>query len=293
MDRLLWQSAKAQLYLTEREYVKRLVGRERIKRNKDAYRELGSLQDILSDLHQTPLSFVDEAEAKRARELWQVVQDYAAQQGVTPEVLLGEKFPEAMLRLVSSSDSSSFWHHNSGAASVSTRAPSSCPIDDLSVPAEPPLALLPSRLQTRGSPDFLDAFASELKEQLDLEFKSLLASIEEVQHLLEAEVTQPLGPIETRQFVLRLEQAAAKAKASAPCNAGEVVPVRWADLASDSDEKEPQGSVAPSNLAATAACSCCQRVLRKQDFSRRAWRQVRGLGAHKAPEAANCRACSA
>lgn len=200
--------------------------------------------------------------------------------------------------------------------------------------------------------DQLDRLAAELREQLEQEHTSLMASIEEMQGLIEAEVDggvprpsiadleafasqvdvlmrssggsdgdRPRSQAEVatgRQRAAVSEEAppgipeaaaesveeaaepeAAEAAlvllphspARAPPRPASALPARprWADMGSDSDEarEAPSKPVAVSlatssasagGAPAQASCSKCLRLLGRAAFSRRAWRQARGLG---------------
>jgi hypothetical protein len=229
----------------------------------------------------------------------------------------------------------------------------------------------------RQSQDQLDRLAAELREQLDQEYTSLITSIEEVQALMEAEVSSawiPPSTADLEAFTKEVDKAlvvqqqqrpddstctqvadvidsrctqndtiaeldvaqkplsgvARRAEApfaeqypagfgersasipeetslpqSGPAVAAQRRP-RWADMASDSEDdedskklKRTEKEVQQEHTAAgrdkitkkaTATCSKCNRSLGKDAFSRRAWRQARGLGgsAHQSlPEAAS------
>lgn len=203
MDLLVWPTAKAQLYLLEAAHVRAAVGRDRIRRNKDAYRELQTLQEILSDLHAGHLGQVPEkrhaAEAAAAR--WLSLRQFAAAQGQAPEKLIEvpRNVRRYLLALPLEEGRGLVCSLKEAFADPSTRAPSTAGAlendtesvaTDLRSEAEGLLMPRPlargggSRLTAAG----LDRLAADLREQLDQEFTSLLSSIEEVQALMEAEV---------------------------------------------------------------------------------------------------------
>lgn len=209
MDRLVWPTTKAQLYLVEAAHVKNAVGRERIRRNKDALRELGCLQEILADLHAG--EFGREPERRDVVEAgaacWAALEAAAAGRGCALEALC--EASQSVQRFLRTSPlargGGAQWHHHarSSEAATSTRAPSTQTLEadarsiattDGPSPSEA-AAFGESGLQivvhSRGqrlSRDQLDRLAEGLREQLDQEYTSLLACIEEVQALMEAEV---------------------------------------------------------------------------------------------------------
>jgi hypothetical protein len=182
----------------------------------------------------------------------------------------------------------------------------------------------------------------ELRDQLDLEYTSLITSIEEVQALMEAEVAsvwtppskadleafteevdkvlclqpivderssgdgcvEPSAPASVLGASTQPEIVAVGSDGGAETVAGIVPPVvrgptsptsviarpRWADIASDSEEADCIESCTTqptpveregydkAAFKATTLCSKCNKYLGRHDFSRRAWRQARGLG---------------
>lgn len=211
MELLAWPVVKAQLYLLEASYVKNAVGRERIRRNKDALRELRCLQEILVDLHAG--HFGRESARRVAGEAaiarWAELHEAAVEAGRAPEELckVSPGVRRFLLTRPAANSGLPLSRCNSEAAS-STRAPStaaaataspepdsqSTVADSRSEAAAAPAPAEPGCVRAGGSPGArlcrqqLDALAAELREQLDQEYTSLLASIEEVQCLMEAEV---------------------------------------------------------------------------------------------------------
>eukprot|EP00929_Paragymnodinium_shiwhaense_P069705 TRINITY_DN35169_c0_g1_i1.p1 TRINITY_DN35169_c0_g1~~TRINITY_DN35169_c0_g1_i1.p1 ORF type:complete len:598 (-),score=121.71 TRINITY_DN35169_c0_g1_i1:93-1886(-) len=217
MDRLIWPTAKAQLYLTEAAHVKEAIGRHRIHRNKDALRELGCLQEILVDLHQREYSCASpkrQRAAESALERWQQLKKAAATSQRPPEELC--EVPSRVhhflrTRSVSSTAAgvaASPGVVDSSEAALSTRAPSTAAgcldVDGQSAASATeycrseatashaddglPGPLIPNRSAGRMSRTDLNKLAVELREQIDQEYTSLMTSIEEVQALMEAEV---------------------------------------------------------------------------------------------------------
>jgi len=165
----------------------------------------------------------------------------------------------------------------------------------------------------RLSREQLDSLVAALREQLDQEYTSLLASIEEVQGLMEAEVADAgLLPsrLELEAFSVEADEAlrrlqkkllseASQAIDAQPISSpleqvGQVVdeqtispppeqiPVRqrWADMASDSEEGPANApssvqATLPHGCVATVQCCGCHEILPRKAFSRRAWRQGR------------------
>ncbi|CAE8627263.1 unnamed protein product, partial [Polarella glacialis] len=84
MDLLVWPTAKVQLYLTEVSQVKKAVGRERIRQNKDALRELRCFQEILGDLHAGQYGRAPERKraAKDASSRWELLAAEAQRRGL-------------------------------------------------------------------------------------------------------------------------------------------------------------------------------------------------------------------
>mmetsp|Transcript_4216 Transcript_4216/g.7698 ORF Transcript_4216/g.7698 Transcript_4216/m.7698 type:complete len:354 (+) Transcript_4216:47-1108(+) len=207
MDRLAWRTAKTQLYRLEAAYVKEAVGRDRIRRNKDALRELRCHQEILADLHAGEFGRAgpERLEAARvAAERWGALRRAAALRGAAPEELC--EVPKSVKRYLlarpaaTGRDGAAPFSHGSSEAATSTRAPSEAALDPESqstatdAHSEAAAMLVETAtLARRGagqrlSHEQLDELAVELCEQLDQEYTSLLTSIEEVQNLMEAEV---------------------------------------------------------------------------------------------------------
>jgi len=333
---LVWRTAKSQLYLSEAAHVKKLVGPERIRRNKDALRELRCFQEILGDLHAGQFGRAPERHraAEEAQRRWEVLKFESQQRGLKPEAVC-QVAPSLL----------SYVHCiGSGGASIakgidddlesgetttsSTRAPSTAiALDEQSLATAEMVSEITSMVddiwhstemttRKRRQNTELKKLAVELTEQLDQEYTALMASIEEIQALMEAEVAGDarLPSVEdlegfARQIdvaLLNLEaekvETANKAKdleavleisdvfsMDAPVTPAVLVPERtrrsrprWADLNSDS-ENDPTEIMKveqklPEQDAAVACCARCERFLRKSSFSRRAWRQVRGKG---------------
>lgn len=356
MDLLAWPTAKAQLYLLEAAHVRAAVGRDRIRRNKDAYRELQTLQEILSDLHAGHLGQVPEkrhaAEVAAAR--WLSLRQFAAAQGQAPEKLIEvpRNVRRYLLALPLEEGRGLVCSLKEAFADPSTRAPSTAGAlendtesvaTDLRSEAE---GLLMPRPLARGGGSRLTAeglarLAADLREQLDQEFTSLLSSIEEVQALMEAEVAgvgQLPSVADLQAFTAQVDRLLAEAVAaegpgksspssssSSSCKLAEepsstelevmvmecpasngvdapeepkelaaenevlswVLPgpsrPRWADLVSDpedelEEEEDLQGSGRRRHPGPSVArCGRCRRELPRSSFSRRGWRQARGL----------------
>jgi len=366
---LVWPSTKVHLYVLEAAHVKKAVGRERIRRNKDALRELCCLQEILSDLHAGQFGRAPErrSAAEVAASRWDAFAVEAQRQGLQTEVLL--TVPQRIRPLLVSRTAISPGSPKAGTASLlgasssSTRAPSTATgaqdADMQSVTTDgrsEATSLLDGLLggvgdlpgpvseKCRRSREQLECLAEELREQLDQEYTSLMTSIEEVQSLMEAEVAgdaQLPSIEELEDFTAQVDQKLEELCKEAPTVALEKLPKRdkkseedssmktifevvpelnqepiqpsiaqkaerprWADMCSDSDEAEvifgsdedrpAQKVVCPKNQAAQAQCSRCRRFLGKSFFSRRAWRQVRGLGSegNRNPESTACHDCS-
>lgn len=367
---LVWPSTKVHLYTIEAARIKESVGRERIQRNKVAWRELRSLQEILCDLHAGQFGRAPERHnaAVIAASRWDLLAAAAQRQGLALDSLC--EVPSRVRPLLvslstrsapspGSPKSSGFCFSLLAASSSSTRAPSTA--TGVREAETQSLATTDVRSDVTGLLDSLGPFQSvsaergrrsreqleqlalELGDQLDQEYTSLMASIEEVQTLMEAEmagdaqmpsieeleaftvkVDQAIEQIreetttvieeetvepaigkqqssnvalqtEKKPLALQEEQAASQVVAARP---------RWSDMCSDSEHEEalfgvgaglqcpcpPQSQVKGSD-AAKAQCSRCHRYLGRSFFSRRAWRQVRGLGADRALESATCQDC--
>lgn len=327
MDELVWSTVKPQLFLTEAAHIKALVGRDRIRRNKDALKELRCLQEILSDLHSGAIDLGCEPEQRtaldRASACYAALQAEATNRGVKPEELCN--VPRGVKRYLltrpvrgdapAAADLSLL--RCISEAATSTRAPSTTlELDaqstttatdcrsEAAVLHEVVLGMRPGG-QRLGC-EQLDALAAQLVDQLEQEFTSLVSSIEEVQALMEAEVAELRRP----PPLAELEAFCAEADAA-------LTPARrrWADFSSESSEVDA-GSCASdftaceargeacgigsealsSRLPARAPCARCGALLGRPAFSRRAWRQARGLGSAtrdsgNTPSAA-CLACT-
>lgn len=203
MDRQsVWQATKAQLYLTERLYVKRIVGRDSIQRNKVALRELRCLQEILSDLHSSSRSVSPSrlSAIEAAASSWHELQAMSTTRGVAPDELCD--VPPDVRQFFQAGHATSSGRRaqcGSETGATSTRAPSTAleldEVRSLGTDCHSEhmahidgFVTCPS---SRTASEQLDHLARELREQLDQEHTSLLASIEEVQGLMEAEVVAP------------------------------------------------------------------------------------------------------
>mmetsp|Transcript_2476 Transcript_2476/g.6189 ORF Transcript_2476/g.6189 Transcript_2476/m.6189 type:complete len:385 (-) Transcript_2476:16-1170(-) len=309
MDRLVWQNTKAHLYLVEAAHVKNAVGRDRIRRNKDTLRELRCLQEILADLHAGDFGRNHDLSGlvQTATEAWSRLHKTAFKQSRRVEDLC--EIPSSVRRyllaqpgvhgcvlcptLPRGTDAASSTRAPStvydvdvqSTAAESTSAETSClACDNIGIVADGMTAH--TQRGPRLSMEQLDQLAAELREQLDQEFTSLLASIEEVQGLMEAEVVGVgLLPSKTDLDVfLRAAEAACclpeepakrstKAvmpaiEADAECKASSSRPVgsesaatakpRWADL-SDSEEHENLVEVGGRKDASPAAKAVGER----------------------------------
>merc|ERR1719401_646717 len=134
MDLLAWPTAKLQLYLLEAAHVKNKVGRERIRRSKDALRELRCLQEILADLHAGEFGHSPglRRAAEAVAERWALLLAKERRQGVLQEELC--KVPPSMRRFLAArqapgggADAAELLKPRCGGSSeaaTSTRAPS-------------------------------------------------------------------------------------------------------------------------------------------------------------------------
>mmetsp|Transcript_33137 Transcript_33137/g.84289 ORF Transcript_33137/g.84289 Transcript_33137/m.84289 type:complete len:536 (+) Transcript_33137:117-1724(+) len=253
MDLLVWPRAKVLLYLVEAAHVKAVVGRDRIQRNKDTLRELRCLQEILADLHAgrvgSRAGSRDAAEA--AVDCWSVLRTAATARGQNPEDLV-EVSPAVRRFLLTrcpnpaaaNGGCSLPWPAGVGCGSevalTSTRAPSVCSAAGLSAaPQEadaqsiastsafgdgarseaasvelahaPPARTRDKRMSRRQ----LEELAVSMRGQLDEEYTSLMASIEEVQALMEAEVSGT-GLLPSRAELEAFCSSAASALAAVP-----------------------------------------------------------------------------
>lgn len=352
---LAWPAAKVHLYTLEAAHVKNAVGRERIRRNKDALRELRCLQEILADLHAGEYGTPERRDAAEAAAAsWEALTQVAAARGMTAEALC--EVPRGVARFLASRRAAK----QGGAtlpgtcaatmvadqAASSTRTPSTATgagreeqdarstasdlrSDALSEAAAAVLAR-PASVGRMGR-EQLDRLAAALGEQLDQEHTALMASIEEVQGLMEAEVSGAAAPpsrAELEAFaaevegVLRREAAAEEQPGPVPAaRAAAAAPRarRWADFSDDSEVEAPaspiaawpagvarpaadaapvagsaaDGGAAAGAAAALVACARCGRLQGRASFSRRAWRRARGLGGREEPsEGAECLGCS-
>mmetsp|Transcript_68837 Transcript_68837/g.224257 ORF Transcript_68837/g.224257 Transcript_68837/m.224257 type:complete len:535 (+) Transcript_68837:150-1754(+) len=253
MDLLVWPRAKVLLYLVEAAHVKAVVGRDRIQRNKDTLRELRCLQEILADLHAgrvgSRAGSRDAAEA--AVDCWSVLRTAATARGQNPEDLV-EVSPAVRRFLLTRCPNPAAangacslpWTAGVGCGSevalTSTRAPSVCSAVGLSAapqeadtqsiastsafgdgarseaasvePAHAPPARTKDKRMNRRQ---LEELAVSMRGQLDEEYTSLMASIEEVQALMEAEVSGT-GLLPSRAELEAFCSSAASALASVP-----------------------------------------------------------------------------
>lgn len=267
---LVWRTAKSQLYLSEAAHVKKLVGPERIRRNKDALRELRCFQEILGDLHAG--HFGRAPERHRAAEevalRWEQLKSEAQHHGLKAEDLCapGERLLSYVqcVGSVGSPGSSKFLDDlQSDRICASTRAPSTAldALDEQSFATAEMVSEITSMVdditwhatgtttataRKRRQNTELKKLAIELTEQLDQEYTALMASIEEIQALMEAEVAGDarLPSVEdledfTKQINVALSTLEATPQASA---ATAVVPVPL-----------PQPEPSPVGQMATAA----------------------------------------
>eukprot|EP00747_Dinoflagellata_sp_TGD_P165474 gnl/TRDRNA2_/TRDRNA2_186782_c0_seq1.p1 gnl/TRDRNA2_/TRDRNA2_186782_c0~~gnl/TRDRNA2_/TRDRNA2_186782_c0_seq1.p1 ORF type:complete len:436 (+),score=77.66 gnl/TRDRNA2_/TRDRNA2_186782_c0_seq1:132-1439(+) len=276
MDQLVWASTKPQLYVLEAAHVKTAVGRDRIRRNKDALRELRCLQDILQDLHAgehgsaSPRRRVA-MQAASAR--WVALKEAAVARGIAPESLCpaGTALRRFLLLQPTVSGGGAPRLRCASSAATSTRAPSTVAPDpdrgetestaaeslysEAGLSAEGGLLARPGGRGRRLTPEQLDLLAAELREQLDQEYTSLLASIEEVQALMEAEVSGAgLLPsrAELEDFVARADQVLANSDEIATSAASECeVASSHEAAAARSDEAS-----APASAPRTPSSGC-------------------------------------
>ncbi|CAE7380437.1 unnamed protein product [Symbiodinium natans] len=336
---LVWPTAKAQLYLSEAAQVKKLIGPEKIRRNKDALRELRCFQEILGDLHAGQFGRAPErrAAAEAAARRWEDLGAVAQKQNLPPEALAALcEAPQSILSFVhcvrgfppGCSQMASPLDDEHATCASSTRAPSTVAIhqeETQSLATTEVTTLLedvlwsgpscdmtgPTFSKRRRSVEQLGRLAGDLSEQMDQEYTALMASIDEIQALMEAEVAGDarLPSIEELEaFTERIEvairnlQEETRVPASPRASPGVAEPPRaqrprWADL-SDSEEDVPESCAIQERGAklqpAVAQCGRCGRHLDKSCFSRRAWRQVRGKGSQglRLPNSAHCRECS-
>lgn len=227
MDLLVWPTVKAQLYILEARKVKNAVGRDRIRRNKDALRELRCLQEILGDIHAGDFGRAAPERRRAAADAanqWADLQVAARAEGRTAEELCQVPLSIRRYLLVSPGPSLGPFRSlcakggtflDSGTSAPSTRAPSTtavfqemdshstAPTDGQSEASylaalaasdgRPASTSLDLRAGTIGSGqrmscEQLEKLATELRDQLDEEHTSLMASIEEVQQMMEVEV---------------------------------------------------------------------------------------------------------
>mmetsp|Transcript_47586 Transcript_47586/g.111279 ORF Transcript_47586/g.111279 Transcript_47586/m.111279 type:complete len:443 (+) Transcript_47586:93-1421(+) len=233
---LVWPTAKAQLYLSEAAHVKKLIGPDRIRRNKDALRELRCFQEILGDLHAGQFGRAPErrSAAEAAARQWECLTSMAQQRSLQPEALC--EAPSNILSFVqcvgrsSSPGSSKLVSHpddEHATCASSTRAPSTVVLpqeETQSLATTEVTSLLDDVLWSGSSCDIvapsfskkhrnreqLGRLANELSEQMDQEYTALMASIDEIQALMEAEVAGDarLPSVEDLQeFAKKVEEA--------------------------------------------------------------------------------------
>lgn len=224
MDLLVWPTVKAQLHLVEARKVKNVVGRERVRRNKDALRELRCLQEILGDLHAGDFGRAAPERrraAEEAAQLWAQLQVRAKSGGRSVEEFCQASPSVRRYLLVSPATMGTlrcFQVKDSCASAPSTRAPSTAALQEgdaqstaptegqLDVVCNAGIGGLEGSMTAppwyaasfgfgagmlgsgRMNSEQLNKLATELRDQLDQEHTSLMASIEEVQNLMEAEV---------------------------------------------------------------------------------------------------------
>lgn len=205
---LVWRTAKSQLYLSEAAQVK-LVGPERIRRNKDALRELRCFQEILGDLHAGHFGRAPERHraAEEAALRWEMLKSEAQRHGLKAEDLCapsGERLLSYVqcVGSVGSPGVSKLDLESGLTICASTRAPSTAldALDEQSFATAEMVSEITSMVdditwhattataRKRRQNTELKKLAIELTEQLDQEYTALMASIEEIQVLMEAEV---------------------------------------------------------------------------------------------------------
>jgi len=319
MDRLVWPTLKAHLCLSEAAHVKNAVGRSRIRRNKQALRELICLQEILCDVYAGEFGRTSRLHdaAETARRQWIALQCFAAKEGAPIEDLC--EIPTRLKAFLFGLLPTGSGHVLPSEATISTRVPSTtvdCEIQSNADSRSDTTALqdgialcLPGGQRARAAQ--LDGLATILQEQLDQEHTLLLSSIEEVQGLMEAELTSlptcaDLEAFnEAAEFVLAgrnlssgeaVDFESGRSVAStfdneaqlnfAGCSSnmelefGRKEPLRWADLVDSDDESTHptqgcQKGIADCPKRALSQCCVCGKYLDRSGFSRRAWRKAR------------------
>lgn len=206
---LVWRTAKSQLYLSEAAQVKKLVGPERIRRNKDALRELRCFQEILGDLHAGHFGRAPERHraAEEAALRWEMLKSEAQRHGLKAEDLCapsGERLLSYVqcVGSVGSPGVSKLDLASGLTICASTRAPSTAldALDEQSFATAEMVSEITSMVdditwhattataRKKRQNTELKKLAIELTEQLDQEYTALMASIEEIQVLMEAEL---------------------------------------------------------------------------------------------------------
>lgn len=208
---LVWRTAKSQLYLSEAAQVKKLLGPERIRRNKDALRELRCFQEILGDLHSGHFGRAPERHqaAEEAALRWEQLKSEAQRHGLRAEDLCAAARDKERLvsyvqcvGSVGSPGCSKLGDDLERTLCASTRAPSTAldALDEQSFATAEMVSEITSMVdditwhattataRKRRQNTELKKLAIELTEQLDQEYTALMASIEEIQVLMEAEV---------------------------------------------------------------------------------------------------------
>lgn len=357
MDRLIWPEVKVQLYLVEAAYVKNVVGRDKIRRNKDALRELRCHQEILADVHagefgrSAPSQRREacEAAAKRWASMRKAV---ASAPGLEAPVIPPSVKRYFIVALPSVEERTGQDSGDDDLDDVgSTRAPSTVKYEldaqSSATDSRSEVAALTDGTLTRRSPgqrmsrEQLDVLSAGLKEQLDQEYTSLMASIEEVQGLMEAAVVgaellpcwddlaafreemdrwsqrTAIGAIPelpkadvAEDRILQLESVCSGGTRLSQDDFGSAEPTqsapsrqRWADFAADSDDEVLKATrsaaesiriLRDSCSSAFALCCKCEQMLGRKEFSRRMWRQARGLDPNgcKRPTEAVCTSCT-
>ncbi|CAJ1358780.1 unnamed protein product [Effrenium voratum] len=236
------KALEAQLYLSEASHVKKLVGADKIRRNKDALRELRCFQEILADLHAGHFGCAPErrSAAEAAAQKWEILTTEAQSRSLMPEALF-----EASARVLSyvqcfgrsTSPGSSkvvISEENATTCGSSTRAPSTVlPQEETqSLATTEAISELTGFLddarpfdafghtalgKTRQSNEQLCKLAAELREQMDQEYTALMASIDEIQRLMEAEVAgdaQLPSIAELQTFTASIDEATRKLHAT-------------------------------------------------------------------------------
>eukprot|EP00930_Biecheleria_cincta_P035028 TRINITY_DN2412_c3_g1_i1.p1 TRINITY_DN2412_c3_g1~~TRINITY_DN2412_c3_g1_i1.p1 ORF type:complete len:500 (+),score=138.09 TRINITY_DN2412_c3_g1_i1:102-1601(+) len=314
---LVWATAKVQLYLLDARQVKKAIGREKIRRNKDALRELRCLQEILSDVYAGDFGRAPEQRraAEAAASAWELLAAEAQRRNMEPEALC--EVPKRIRPLLLSRPMASSGSPKGGAgsggipgavsvhgaSSSSTRAPSTAAMGcgagagtascsglgagGLCTEAEETVSLAAtteagrseatSFLLAQGGPaegSLIDAacvdrnhrscqqlarLADDLREMIDQEYTSLVASIEEVQALMEAEVAgevQKPSIEELEAFRARVELALEQSRGQQQLSEADTRQQQDVELL---EPRKPVDKSAVTPATAAASGSCYQR----------------------------------